>query len=138
MIWNMKPDRIQFGPPIDDGGPWIERPPTLTRSLEFEEVLEAGLFLIYADKLAGESDEIRVTQNLFSRSLSITVKPVSADYLTHAVYEYAGMIDAAIEEVRGTTFDHDGIDDELLDFDDELLDFDDDDLDGDDLDELEN
>ena len=107
MIQNMKPDRIQIVPPIDTGDlPWMEKAPSLTRSFDFDKVRDAALFMIYADELAGESDEIRVTQNLIGRTVTLTAKPASADYLTHAVYEFAAMVDAAIEALRRRRGDH--------------------------------
>ena len=135
MIQNMKPDRIQFGPPINDDLSWAERTPSLTRTFDFDHVRDAALFLIYADGVAGEIDEIRVTQNLYGRNLTMTVKPVSADYLPHAVYEFAAMIDATVEALRRprpevNVFEADELD--LDDFDD-LDDFEaDDDLEDDD------
>ncbi|HEX9730930.1 MAG TPA: hypothetical protein VGG06_02975 [Thermoanaerobaculia bacterium] len=133
MIQNMKPDRIQFGPPIDDDLPWTEKTPSLTRSFDFAEVREAAHFLIYADEVAAESDEIRVNQNLIGRNLTITVKPLSADYLPQAVYEFAARIDAAVKDLRQPGLDLDDFD--LEDFGDD--DFDLDDLDLDDLDDLD-
>jgi len=136
MIQNMKPDRIQFGPPINDDLSWAERTPSLTRSFDFDRVRDAALFLIYADGVAGEIDEIRVTQNLYGRNLTMTVKPVSADYLPHAVYEFAAMIDATVEALRRPrpeVNDFDDLEDHDFDLDDFDLDgFEDDDLEDDD------
>ena len=132
MIQNMKPDRIQIRPPIDDDLPWMEKAPTLTRSFDFDQVRDAALFMIYADEVANESDEIRVSQNLIGRNLTITVKPVSADFLPHAVYEFAAMIDAAVEALRRPNFEHYELDLEGVD---ELAgdDFEDDELEDDEL-----
>jgi len=77
-----------------------------------------------------------VTQNLFGRSLTITVKPVSADYLPQAVYEFAAMIDATVEALRRPrpeVNDFDDLEDHDFDLDDFDLDgFEDDDLEDDD------
>lgn len=112
MRKNMKPDRIQIRPPIDVGDlPWSEKAPNMTRSLDFDETRDAALFMIYADEVANESEEIRVSQELIRGKLTITVEPVNADFLTHAVYEYAALIDATLGTLRRSHFDQDELED---------------------------
>ena len=62
--------------------------------------MEAALFLIYALEVANESDEVTVKHTLIGSSLGLTVRPVDAGYLTNAVYEYAALIDGAIDALR--------------------------------------